>query len=334
MKQLIIISLVALFFSACATPEKVAIEDQQPPDIVWPAPPQPPRIKYLYQFSKPSDLEINESFFSRLWGWISGRSLSTGMVRPYSIATKDQLIAVADPGSKSVHVFNTSTSEYIRIRKADDDYFASPVGVAIGANQIYISDSKLGKVFIFTTEGEPVKTIQDLKRPTGLSFNHDNKRLYVSDTLEHKIVIYNSEGQKQFSFGQREKDKGDFNFPSHLVLDKDRLYVNDTMNFRIQTFDLDGKYITGFGKHGDASGYFSQPKGVGVDSKGHIYVVDAIFHRVQIFDQTGRYLMDFGNQGHNAGEFWLPSGLFIDQDKIYVADSYNRRVQVFQYVGK
>jgi len=333
MKQLITISLLALLFSACATPEKSAIENQQASEIVWPMPPQKPRIKYLYQFAKPTDLEINESFFSRLWGWISGRSLSTGMVRPYSIAVRDQLIAVADPGNKSVHVFNTNTSEYIRLNKSDHSYFASPVGVAIGDNQIYISDSKLGEVFIFTTEGESVNTIKGLKRPTGLSFNHDSKRLYVSDTLEHKIVIYNSDGQKQFSFGQREKDKGDFNFPSHLVLDKDRLYVNDTMNFRIQIFDLDGNYITGFGKHGDASGYFSQPKGVAIDSKGHIYVADAILNRVQIFDQQGRFLLEFGNEGRRSGEFWLPSGIFIDQDKIYVADSYNRRVQVFQYVG-
>jgi hypothetical protein len=29
----------------------------------------------------------------------------------------------------------------------------------------------------------------------------------------------------------------------------------------------------------------------------------------------------------------LPAGIFIDgQDRIYVADSYNRRIQIFQYL--
>ena len=334
MKLMIMISLAALLISGCATPEKPITGSQQASEIIWPSPPLKPRIKYLYQFAKPVDLEIHESLLSRLWGWISGRSLSTGMVRPYSITVKDQLIAVTDPGKKTVHLFNTATSHYLQIDKADNTYFASPVGVTISDNHIYISDSKLGKIFIFTIEGEFVRTIDDLKRPTGLYFDRNKNRLYVSDTLNHQVVIYNSKGQKEFSFGQREQDKGDFNFPSHLVLDNDRLYVNDTMNFRVQTFDLDGKYISSFGKHGDASGYFSQPKGIGIDSKGHIYVVDAIFHRVQIFDQKGQYLMAFGSKGNNAGEFWLPSGLFISGDKIYVADSYNRRVQVFQYVGK
>lgn len=333
MKLIITMGLVALLISGCATPQKPVTDSQQVSEIIWPAPPLKPRIKYLYQFAKPVDLEIEQGLFSRIWDWISGRSRSTGMVRPYSIATKQQLVAVTDPGKKTVHLFNTGSSEYLEINKAGESYFSSPVGVAIGDNQIYISDSKLGKIFILTKEGDFVRTIEDMKRPTGLYFDDKSKKLYVSDTLEHQIVVFNSKGKKQFSFGQRKQKEGDFNFPTHLVLDNDKLYVNDAMNFRIQTFALDGKYVSSFGKHGDAPGYFSQSKGVGVDSKGHIYVVDALFHRVQIFDQKGQYLMDFGSQGHGAGEFWLPSGLFIDQDKIYVADSYNRRVQVFEYVG-
>lgn len=333
MNRIIMIGLAALLISGCAAPQKTVTDGQQVSEIIWPAPPLKPRIKYLYQFAKPIDLEIEQSLLSRIWGWISGRSLSTGMVRPYSIAARGQLIAVTDPGKKTVHLFNTSSNEYIQIDKADKTYFASPVGVAISDKHIYISDSKLAKIFVLSQKGEFIRTIDGLQRPTGLYFDNINKQLYVSDTLDHRVIIYNEDDRKVLSFGQREKEQGDFNFPTHLALENNRLYVNDTMNFRVQIFDLAGKYISSFGKHGDASGYFSQPKGVGVDSKGNIYVVDALFHRVQIFDSTGRYLMDFGSQGSKAGEFWLPSGLFIDQDKIYVADSYNRRVQVFQYVG-
>jgi hypothetical protein len=52
-----------------------------------------------------------------------------------------------------------------------------------------------------------------------------------------------------------------------------------------------------------------------------------------MFDSNGRMLMAFGSPGYGYGNFWLPSGIFIDSnDRIYVSDTYNKRVQVFQYL--
>ncbi len=71
-----------------------------------------------------------------------------------------------------------------------------------------------------------------------------------------------------------------------------------------------------------------------MDTQGHLYVVDALFDNFQIFDPAGRFLLNVGSSGAGPGEFWLPAGIAINQkNQIFVADSYNRRVQVFQYVG-
>jgi DNA-binding beta-propeller fold protein YncE len=65
-----------------------------------------------------------------------------------------------------------------------------------------------------------------------------------------------------------------------------------------------------------------------------VYVVDALWGVVQVFNRQGQLLYTFGAKGTHAGEFQLPSGLFIDHDDhVYVVDSFNRRVQVFQYAG-
>jgi len=89
-----------------------------------------------------------------------------------------------------------------------------------------------------------------------------------------------------------------------------------------------------FGRLGDATGLLSRPKGVATDSFGHVYVVDSLFHTLQVFDASGRFLLNLGGQGRSPGEFWLPTGIFIgEKDTIYVADSHNRRVQVFRYIG-
>jgi DNA-binding beta-propeller fold protein YncE len=72
-----------------------------------------------------------------------------------------------------------------------------------------------------------------------------------------------------------------------------------------------------------------------MDSEGHLYVVEGLSGRVQVFDRQGRLLYYFGQKGSGFGEFQLPTGLFIDsKDRVFVVDSFNRRVQVFQYLAQ
>jgi hypothetical protein len=63
--------------------------------------------------------------------------------------------------------------------------------------------------------------------------------------------------------------------------------------------------------------------------------VDAVLECVEVFDMEGRSLMRWGSAGSRPGEFWLPAGIAIGRDnEILVADAYNRRVQVFKYIGE
>lgn len=71
-----------------------------------------------------------------------------------------------------------------------------------------------------------------------------------------------------------------------------------------------------------------------MDRYGHVYVVDSLLHALQIFDQSGRLLLSIGGLGQDNGEFWLPTGVYVGSDDlIYVADTFNHRVQVFRYIG-
>jgi len=300
--------------------------------VAWPAPPEEARIKFLYAFRDPKGLGFPVSILKRLTRFILG-TRDRGMIRPYSIAVDGDVIAVVDPGARVLHYFDLKKKKYKRVTGAGDDLFLTPIGVAIGGDKIFLSDSSSGKVYALDHKGRHLFTIEDAARPTGLAFEKKTSRLYVADTLGSRIYAYDQRGKRLFSFGKRGTGKGEFNYPTHLFIKGDTLIVNDTMNFRVQAFDLEGNHLFSFGKHGDGSGEMAQPKGVGIDSQGHIYVADALSDRVQIFDTKGRFLLAFGNSGNKAGEFWLPAGLHIAQDRIYVADSYNRRVQVFQFLG-
>jgi DNA-binding beta-propeller fold protein YncE len=325
--------LVLLGVAACSSIDELPADLAPPVEpMVWPPPPEEPRIKFLYAFREPQHLGIERSFLERVWSFIAGkRSLS--MVRPYSVAADERLVVVADPGLRAVHLFDLSAQSYSLITTSGDDVLLSPVGVALAADRIYVADSGLGKVLAFDREGGALETVATLKRPTGVALDPESGRLYVADAVMHRISVFDETGTPLFDFGSRGNDRGQVNYPTHLFLRAGRLYVNDTMNFRLQVFDLEGRLLSSFGSHGDGSGDFAQPKGIGVDREGHVYVVDAIFDRVQVFDQDGRFLLAFGRSGQNVGTFWLPGGLFVADDRIYVADSYNRRVQVFQFLG-
>ncbi len=53
---------------------------------------------------------------------------------------------------------------------------------------------------------------------------------------------------------------------------------------------------------------------------------------MQVFDSDGRLVFQFGDTGSRYGQFKEPAGIWIDgQDRIYVADTGNHRVQSFEW---
>lgn len=301
-------------------------------ELVWPDPPQQARIRYLYSLHEPRDIGIRPGMFSRFIQIFAGQERQ-GMLRPYAVATDDEVICVVDPGLGVVHLYMTKQSRYEIIRDASGERLISPVGISLGPETIYVADSVAGKVFVFDREGNHLQTVAGLTRPTGIAFHAESQLLYVADTIENRIVVIDSNGIQQNTFGKRGWAAGEFNYPTTLAIRGDSLFVNDTMNYRIQRFTLDGSPVTSFGENGDSSGQFALSKGIGMDAQGHVYVADALSNHVQIFDENGRFLLSFGGMGAAAGQFRLPAGVFVDENIIFVADTENRRVQVFEYVG-
>ncbi|MBN1814531.1 MAG: TIGR03663 family protein [Anaerolineae bacterium] len=123
-----------------------------------------------------------------------------------------------------------------------------------------------------------------------------------------------------------------FNNPRGITIGPDGfLYVADTSNHRIQKFTLDGVHIASWSQN------FAEPWDVDVASDGSIYVADTWNHRIQRLDADGNPLTAWGafgqyTDGGNVGQgaFYGPRGIVIGPDNmVYVADTGNKRVQVF-----
>jgi DNA-binding beta-propeller fold protein YncE len=238
------------------------------------------------------------------------------LVRPYSIATDSRgRIIITDPGAAGVHIFDFNQHKYKFLERRDKrrDSMLAPQCVAVDAqDNIYVTDSDAGLIFVFEPSGKYIHAIGSLKggegyfkRPTGIAVDSAAQRIYVTDTLRDE-----------------------------LRLDGPNLMVVDAMNFRVQVFDRSGTFQYAIGKIGDNPGAMFRPKAVSVDSENDLYVVDALWGVVQVFNRQGQLLYYFGAKGTHAGEFQLPSGLFIDHDdRVFVVDSFNHRVQVFHYAA-
>jgi DNA-binding beta-propeller fold protein YncE len=107
------------------------------------------------------------------------------------------------------------------------------------------------------------------------------------------------------------------------------IYVVNTGRNRIDVYDQAGVLVTQFGSRGTGDGQF-QGAGDAVISQNVLYVTDEALSRVQAFDLAGTFLGKWGaTYGDGSYDFRGPVGIDADaQGRLYIADSYNDRIQV------
>ncbi len=103
-----------------------------------------------------------------------------------------------------------------------------------------------------------------------------------------------------------------------------------------------------FGSSGNASGQLNAPRGLAIAPDGSLYVADSRNHRIEHFDATGNLIQTFGQVSPGCpyatvppanvpiGTFCEPWGVAVSPDGqwVYVADTWNHRIQKFSASGK
>lgn len=310
--------------------------------LQWPSPPAAARIYYTNSWYGEQSIlgKQKRGLLKRLGALIFGQRERHRFIRPFGISvSRNGTVAVTDPGLKGIHIIRKSNRSYRVIRSSDNEMrLDTPIGVAFNTEKtILVTDSKNAVIFEFSLDGETLRHFGGglLKRPTAIAVHPIDRRIFVVDTSSHQIAIFSPAGKLLDRLGKRGKKAGAFNYPTHITFDeKGNLYVVDSMNFRVQVFDRELSLITKFGRHGDRLGEFSKPKGIAVDRDGYIYVIESFYDHLLVFDNKGRFMLPVGGNGDQPGKFNLPAGVAVHGDQIYVADSYNRRIQIFRMASK
>ena len=171
-------------------------------------------------------------------------------------------------------------------------------------------------------------------KPRAIAIDQQD-HLYIVD-MTGRIQVYDEE--QNFVTGWR-TPKIKMGKPCGMTISNDNmLMVADTHYHRILFYSRDGELIperTIGGTLGMGEGEFGYVTDVVQDSQNNYYVSEyGEFDRIQKFSPEGKFLFQWGGRGSKNSQFLRPQGLDVDeQDRIWVADACNHRIQVFDATG-
>lgn len=138
-----------------------------------------------------------------------------------------------------------------------------------------------GKNHTLTEEGQ-------FAVPTNVAVDGDGN-LYVSDTYNNRIEIFDADGNFIRQFGKAGDRPGLFMRPKGIAIDVDgHVWVADAVQDRVQCFTPEGDLLIWMGGHGTLPGQFRTLAGLFIDKNNRIFTSEQYPGRVQMF----RYFSD------------------------------------------
>jgi len=194
-------------------------------------------------------------------------------------------------------------------------------------------------------------------QPRDVAVGVDGTR-YIVDTGNNRIVVLDRAGNFVRAFGSTcflsdgaagkciDPDgtgplalgDGQFREPWGVAVAADgTIFVSDTWNGRIQAFDSQGKFLRKWGVFniidGENKDPFSLfgPRGLAITLSGNLLVADTGNKRILEYTPDGTIVNQVGGGGVVLGRFEEPVAVAVDPrtGSVYVADVWNRRIQLF-----
>jgi streptogramin lyase len=212
-----------------------------------------------------------------------------------------------------------SVPDFLKLPK--DTYFGEVTGVAVNSK---------GHIFV-------------------LSRGNTSGPAYAAAAAQ--LLEFNPDGTFAREIG---KNLYAWSFGHSVRVDKDdNIWAVDKGSDMVVKFNPEGRVVMVFGRKQEASdedtaplkhpkpplpaedGRFRQVTDVTWDPQGNIYISDGYINsRVAKADAKGNWLKSWGDRGNKPGEFNTPHNIAADaKGNIYVADRFNRRIQVFDGEG-
>lgn len=195
-----------------------------------------------------------------------------------------------------------------------------------GAQQIYVTDAKVGSVFVYDSIATLTGELKGLGKPLGVTVSAQGD-IYVGDDKFDEVAVYGADGFRTGTIGA-----GTLRMPNDLAFDQNgHLYVVDSKRDRVEVFDP----ATGASLRTIGSGQLRFPSAL-VISGQEVFVADQSRSLVKVFDLQGNLLRSFGGEATQGfmnynwqGKFAHIQSLGVDSTgRLHVLDSHMAIIQI------
>ena len=240
------------------------------------------------------------------------------------------LLAVTDGGNRCVHLLSKDGALVRSIGKGvlSGGWLS---GVSFdGKGNVWVTEWYNHQVRKLSQDGQLLQTIHyvgsdndHFNHPAGVSVSTEGL-IYICDHDNHRVTVHDEDGKFLFSFGSKGSGPGCFDRPLDITFGSDGLvYVNDGSNKRVCVWSKEGTFKRDF-----ETKY--HPNYITATSDNSMVITSFFSNTVMVYTLEGELVHEFGGRDSDLGRFDRPWGICVDDNGlVYVADCWNRRVQVF-----
>ncbi|OVE73363.1 hypothetical protein BVX93_01915 [bacterium B13(2017)] len=269
-------------------------------------------------------------------------------------------IYLSQKGKRSIFVYNKYGSHIDTINLAGKNYFTRGGDFLIDKHgNLIVIDTSSNILSKFNSDGSKVFNIGG-RGSTGGMFRSaqgvclDSKsNIYIADTGNRRIQIFNKEGiyvagilsgdklgakTNNFILLENERFTGKpiqkqpkLKAPVEIGLDDEGyIFVLDTLARFIVIYNKNGEYMGNININNIRGIKDVHPIDMTIGLE-RIFVLDKKYHNIKIFQRDGRFIQEIGTKGTGRGQFYNPKAISMMDNKIYIIDAGNNRIQIFRY---
>ena len=178
----------------------------------------------------------------------------------------------------------------------------------------------------------PVGTSEQLINPRGISITKDG-HLLVTDN--HQLQKLTTDGDCLKSVGSWSSGSGQLEFERPIGITvhptTGQIFVADCSNNRVQVLNDDLTFSRMITLYGDQQ--LDEPHDVALDNDGYLYIAEYGNNCITKVTATGEYITRIGSGGYAPGQLWAPTSIAIKNNILYITESRNHRVSIFNSEG-